>query len=76
MGDNPFVLQRKVQSGKVWLSVGGISPIETIVALVSRVLRETGLAFSSDELVRDEVVLITLSDGTKQRVSVFPSLLR
>jgi hypothetical protein len=38
-----------------------------------RLLCETGLPFSSDDLqlVRDEVVSITVSNGTKKHISVF-----
>jgi hypothetical protein len=49
------------------------TPNEPPVATAFRVvLRKTGLSFSNDvpQLVRDEVVSIALSDGTKQHVSV------
>jgi hypothetical protein len=63
-----FVPQREAQSGKVWFPASGILPNETISAAAAQVLlRETGLTFSSDDvqLVRDEVVSITLADGEK-----------
>jgi hypothetical protein len=47
---------------------------ETHASVASRVmLRETGSPFSSDDLqlVRNDVVWIRLSDGTKEHVSVF-----
>jgi hypothetical protein len=67
-GDIQFDLQRQARSGKVWFPVRGKLPNETHVAAECRVLLPiTGLSFSSDDLqlVRDEVVSITLSDGTK-----------
>jgi 8-oxo-dGTP pyrophosphatase MutT (NUDIX family) len=70
-GDIQFVMQREAQSGKVWFPAGGLLPNETHVSSIARVLLcETGLPFSSGDLalIRDEVISITLSDGTKQHV--------
>jgi hypothetical protein len=64
----------KLNPAKMRLPAGGISPSETHVVAAARVLlREIGVVFSSDDLqlVRDEGVSITLSDGKKQRVLVF-----
>jgi hypothetical protein len=61
----------------VWFPAGGILPNEIHLVATTRVfLRETSLLFSSDDLqlVRDEIVPIALSDGTKHHVSVFASL--
>jgi hypothetical protein len=71
-------MQSEAQSCKVWFLDGGMLPNETHVAGAARVLfRETGLPFSSDDLllVRDEVLSITLADVKKQHVRVLRRLL-
>jgi hypothetical protein len=66
-GDVQFA-QSEAQYGKVWFPARGILRNETHVAKGTRVmLRETGLPFSRYDLqlVRDEVLSITLADGKK-----------
>jgi hypothetical protein len=73
-GDIQVVLQREFQSGDMWFSVGELIPNVRHIGGVSRVLlRDIGLPFWSEDLqlVRDEVVSITRSDGTKHHVSNF-----